>query len=141
MDTFRLRLGLFALLFLCTGFFSGASYSSPLDSLPSWPVTNIGEPIPEELLEYWSGKVKDSVRIGEKCRGISGHYRSFPAKAKVIYDSPWEPHPNDPRDDCGDGDQTMYNGLLCAAGIKDGCRGVAEAQDPSGRWFRSPHRV
>lgn len=40
---------------------------------------------------------------------------------------------------CDDGDITLFNGLLCAAGVELGCVGVAEAQDPvSGEWFRSP---
>lgn len=40
---------------------------------------------------------------------------------------------------CDDGDMTLFNGLLCAAGDERGCVGVAEAQDPTtGEWFRSP---
>lgn len=40
---------------------------------------------------------------------------------------------------CDDGDMTLFNGLLCAAGIEEGCTGVREALDPaSGQWFRSP---
>lgn len=40
---------------------------------------------------------------------------------------------------CDDGDITLFNGLLCAAGVELGCVGVAEAQDPdTGQWFRSP---
>jgi hypothetical protein len=40
---------------------------------------------------------------------------------------------------CDDGDMTLFNGLLCAAGDDRGCTGVAESQDPvSGEWFRSP---
>lgn len=45
----------------------------------------------------------------------------------------------DPAQPCDDGDMTLFNGLLCAAGNKHGCTGVAEAQDPNtGEWFRSP---
>lgn len=40
---------------------------------------------------------------------------------------------------CDDGDITLFNGLLCAAGDVRGCEGVATAQDPStGQWHRSP---
>lgn len=40
---------------------------------------------------------------------------------------------------CDDGDMTLFNGLLCAAGDNRGCVGVAESQDPvSGLWHRSP---
>lgn len=33
---------------------------------------------------------------------------------------------------------TLFNGLLCHAGIQLGCDGVKEAQDATGRWHRSP---
>lgn len=53
---------------------------------------------------------------------------SFPTKQRF-----------DPKDRCEDGDMTLFNGLLCAAGEERGCVGVAEAQDPeSGLWHRSP---
>lgn len=40
---------------------------------------------------------------------------------------------------CDDGDMTLFNGLLCAAGDQRGCQGVANAQDPvTGQWHRSP---
>lgn len=45
----------------------------------------------------------------------------------------------DPAQPCDDGDITLFNGLLCAAGDDRGCNGVASAQDPiTGQWFRSP---
>lgn len=40
--------------------------------------------------------------------------------------------------DCNDGDMTLFNGLLCAAGFDEGCEGVRLAQDGTGRWHRSP---
>jgi hypothetical protein len=40
---------------------------------------------------------------------------------------------------CDDGDMTLFNGLLCAAGESRGCDAVANSQDPAtGQWFRSP---
>lgn len=39
---------------------------------------------------------------------------------------------------CGDGDMTLFNGMLCAAGDERGCQAVADAQAPSGEWHRSP---
>jgi len=40
---------------------------------------------------------------------------------------------------CSDGDMTLFNGLLCAAGDERGCQAVKDAQDPvSGEWHRSP---
>lgn len=45
----------------------------------------------------------------------------------------------DPVQPCDDGDMTLFNGLLCAAGIASGCKAVANAQDEgNGQWFRSP---
>ena len=41
---------------------------------------------------------------------------------------------------CDDGDATLFNGLLCAAGDERGCDGVRDAQDSDGRWWRSPRR-
>lgn len=39
---------------------------------------------------------------------------------------------------CEDGDMTLFNGLLCASGEQLGCEAVKSAQDPTGRWHRSP---
>src|SRR4051794_20855639 len=46
---------------------------------------------------------------------------------------------NDPSS-CDDGDMTLFNGLLCAAGDRRGCDGVSNAQDAGGRFWRSPRR-
>jgi hypothetical protein len=54
----------------------------------------------------------------------------FPSKEKL-------PDASDPSH-CDDGDMTLFNGLLCAAGDVRGCNGVKEAQDTNGRWWRSP---
>lgn len=61
------------------------------------------------------------------CTAISP---SFPSKEKF----------GQPQD-CEDGDMTFFNGLLCAAGETAGCDGVARAQGPDGRWWRSPRRI
>jgi hypothetical protein len=42
---------------------------------------------------------------------------------------------------CHDGDMTLFNGLLCASGDSRGCSGVKDAQDASGRFFRSPYQA
>ncbi len=40
---------------------------------------------------------------------------------------------------CGDGDMTFFNSLLCLAGINAGCEAVAAAQNlVTGQWYRSP---
>jgi hypothetical protein len=43
--------------------------------------------------------------------------------------------------DCDDGDMTLFNGLLCAAGESVGCDAVARSQGVDGRWWRSPRRI
>ncbi|WP_322886517.1 hypothetical protein U8C31_18290 [Sinorhizobium medicae] len=41
--------------------------------------------------------------------------------------------------ECQDGDMTMFNSLLCFAGINQGCAAVSDAQNSvTGQWFRSP---
>jgi hypothetical protein len=45
------------------------------------------------------------------------------------------------KQDCDDGDITLFAGLLCAAGIDLGCQTVRLAQDDTGRFWRSPRRV
>jgi len=40
--------------------------------------------------------------------------------------------------DCGDGDSTLWNGLLCASGEAFACDAVRASQDESGRVWRSP---
>ena len=40
---------------------------------------------------------------------------------------------------CDDGDTNLFSGLLCAAGVEDGCAAVADAlEESSGQWHRSP---
>lgn len=39
---------------------------------------------------------------------------------------------------CNDGNMTLFNGVLCAAGVPDGCTTVKQAQDSKGRLYRSP---
>lgn len=45
------------------------------------------------------------------------------------------------KENCDDGDATLFNGLLCASGMTLGCASVAGAQGASGQWWRSPRRV
>jgi len=43
------------------------------------------------------------------------------------------------KEHCDDGDTTLFNGLLCAAGEQRGCTAVRNAHDEAtGRWYRSP---
>src|SRR4051812_26493414 len=51
-------------------------------------------------------------------------------------------------DACDDGDMTLFNGLLCLAGVEEvdrdgkkqfiGCDAVRKSQGSDGRWWRSP---
>jgi hypothetical protein len=108
--------------------------------LPSWPLQNVGDPIPSATIESWRSKP-----IAETCASLRGKYAEFPSK----HNRP-VPKPNDatypeyrlnPGDICDDGDMTLFNGLLCASGEEIGCRAVAASQADSGRWYRSPHRL
>jgi hypothetical protein len=90
--------------------------------LPSWPLLNVGDAIPDDLINAWSGV--GNTRMGHKCPGIQGQFRAFPSKrnrdsAKEIQDQKdkgeWDDL--DPDTICDDGDQTTYNGELCAVGI------------------------
>ena len=53
------------------------------------------------------------------------------------------PSKNDTSDPegCGDGDMTLFNGLLCLSGEQIGCDAVMKSQGGDGRWWRSPRRV
>lgn len=121
-----------------------SAIAGPLDLLPSWPISNVGDAIPNGLIRFWAGSQRlgsgPNIRLGELCKGIRGQFSSFPSKAVVIPSTKDPIDTLDPDDLCGDGDQTTYDGMLCAAGVKEGCDAVREAQDSSGRWFRSPHR-
>lgn len=44
-------------------------------------------------------------------------------------------------DQCDDGDETLFHGLMCAAGMLEGCAAVKASQATNGRWYRSPRRM
>lgn len=72
-----------------------------------------------ERLAYWQ-------KNAFLCKSPDG--KTFPSRPTGISTQP-----------CDDGDITLFNGLLCAAGDERGCRGVADAQDDkTGQWYRSP---
>ncbi|MGY4505798.1 polyhydroxyalkanoate synthesis regulator phasin [Bradyrhizobium sp. GM24.11] len=112
--------------------------------LPSWPISSVGDPIGDDDLVRWR-------RIGQTCGGSNSSYAKFYSKPGM---DPQDHVKNDPSRQkyaelpnfkfdsdyvCNDGDQTNYNGLLCASGDKRACQAVAEASS-NGRFFRSPHR-
>ena len=45
------------------------------------------------------------------------------------------------KQNCDDGDATLFSGLLCLAGEELGCDAVKAAQDTAGKFWRSPRRV
>lgn len=45
------------------------------------------------------------------------------------------------KENCEDGDMTLFSGLLCASGDSRGCAAVRAAQAADGRFWRSPRRV
>lgn len=45
------------------------------------------------------------------------------------------------KENCNDGDMTLFGGLLCASGDERGCALVRDSQGRDGRWWRSPRRV
>jgi len=44
------------------------------------------------------------------------------------------------KENCDDGDSTLFSGLLCLSGVEIGCKTVRDAQDSAGRFWRSPRR-
>lgn len=74
----------------------------------------------KELVPFWQQNAK-------LCQDATG--ADYPTKQHGTYSS--QP--------CHDGDMTLFNGLLCAAGNQLGCDGAKNAQDFStGEWYRSP---
>jgi hypothetical protein len=111
--------------------------------LPAWPIDNVGDPISEQQIAAWRG---------DYCPAAPGKFAAFPSKGNLCLKGTAEckaPRDRDAKDTdpmdagrlCDEGDQTTYNGLLCASGDSHGCDAVARAQDSRGRWFRSPHRL
>jgi hypothetical protein len=58
------------------------AYGGIFDHLPSWPLAKVGDSIPSELIELWSGggpKGHDGQPLIAKwCPGLKGHFDSFP---------------------------------------------------------------
>jgi hypothetical protein len=115
------------LLSIATAFSGSAAGAGILDLLPSYPIKNVGDAIPDETIKAW-------VAVSTFCKSLPKSFNDFPAKAdfhpKLVADKdgpaddPIE-SVQDPRYYCDDGDQTTYNGLLCAAGLEIGCKAVS----------------
>lgn len=109
--------------------------------LPTWPVNNIGDDIPASTVDIWRSQAS-------LCGPKTNQYSAFPEKRSAAApkesDSAYaewkKEHDLDADSSCDDGDQTLFNGMLCASGDERSCVAVQEAQGSTGRWFRSPHR-
>lgn len=97
-------------------------------STPLWPVASIGEALSDNDLNVWR-------KHAYLCAAHpAGSFVASPSKTTVTTQE------NFPAAECNDGDQTLFNGLLCAVGERIGCDAVRDAQGANGRWFRSPAR-
>lgn len=97
-------------------------------ALPLWPIQNTGDAFSDMDITVWRSKAAT-------CKSFNGAFDSFPAKGNYTSNVGLFP-----TDECDDGDQTLFNGLLCAAGVQEGCVAVRQAQSADGRWHRSPGR-
>lgn len=95
---------------------------------PSWPIVSVGDPIPTALIQHW-----ESSQISFACPGLNGHYDAFPSKRST--------DDKNTNNFCNHLDSTLFNGLLCAAGLEEGCRATQQAQNQyTGMWTRSPRQ-
>ncbi|MFL9899642.1 hypothetical protein PQR71_16040 [Paraburkholderia fungorum] len=91
--------------------------------VPSWPIVTVGDEIPQDLIDYWK-----TPAVSFFCPGLAGQYDPFPSKRS-----------NTDKFNCDHLDTTLFAGLLCGAGLEEGCRAVMQAQNRlTGMWFRSP---
>ncbi|MGE1002647.1 hypothetical protein [Ralstonia pseudosolanacearum] len=82
------------------------------------PSSIYAQTIPNDLVDWWRSNAPyctDSSKV------------KFPGKLRG--------------GECDDGDVNLFAGLLCASGERIGCDTVRNAQDESGKWFRSPRRM
>jgi hypothetical protein len=92
------------------------------------------------------GSAEEATRGEEAVRPGAGGKADSPADDLAAARAFWEEvaplcegHPS--KGDCDDGDTTLFNGLLCAAGDQRGCAAVRASQSADGRWWRSPRRA
>src|ERR1700736_4422930 len=52
--------------------------------LPAWPLNNIGDPIPHDLIQVWRAK-------GDLCPSLKGEFSAFPSKGNQDPNSPFDP--------------------------------------------------
>lgn len=99
-------------------------YDQSLSGFEMWRQPIVPSAIDENLREEILRRLPIWESYAVRC---SQHPSKFPTKG--------EP------DKCDDGDMTLFNGLMCASGIEEGCKGVQQAQGSDGRWWRSPRLV
>ena len=88
----------------------------------SWPITEIANPIPSNLIAHWETSV-----ISFRCPSITGSFDSFPTKY----------NPKSPNGGCNHLGAALFNSLLCASGSEEGCWAVRQSQRTDGEWFLS----
>jgi hypothetical protein len=103
-------------------------------------------------LKIFSGLMFLAFVLSSFCRSANGdelddRVKFWESKAFTCNEQP-HPFPSKPKtptatspSTCDDGDMTLFNGLLCAAGDSRGCDGVKFAQSADGQWWRSPRLV
>lgn len=99
------------LLSLMFIFFSSSSFAASADDL-------------DQRMAFWRSQAF-------RCTDVPGV--SFPSKERAV--------DGGNSSSCEDGDMTLFNGLLCAAGEQEGCVGVLKSQGADGRWWRSPRLI
>ncbi|SIO69149.1 hypothetical protein SAMN05444172_5432 [Burkholderia sp. GAS332] len=148
LETARIWIKAFARLVLLALICADSSRSALATSwddfaraVPGWPISHIGSEIPPALINWWQ-----IPQNAYTCEG-KADYSPFPSKP--LCDPSDVKHcllkPASPASaistQCDDADTTLFSGLLCAAGVEEGCRSVKQAQDAgSGMWVRSPRR-
>lgn len=95
------------------------------------------------LAKLWIGLALIFTGHGAFADELQERLEFWKSKAFLCEPSPGNAFPSRPSDvsaqPCDDGDITLFNGLMCAAGNEAGCAAVADAQNPdTGEWFRSP---
>ena len=118
----------------------------PLQNAPDWLPATAAEPPRNAVLENTALHSNDlNLRVA-----LWRRYAPLCTLQKTIWE---QPAPNNPdlfpaKDDgptptpasepCDDGDMTLFNGMLCAAGEVQGCTAVRNSEGDSHQWWRSP---
>lgn len=87
------------------------------------------------------------ARVAQNTLELKSRLENWKARPHLYCDEDGKHFPSKMKDppkwSCDDGDMTLFNGLLCLAGVEDGCKAVrdSQARDGDGAWWRSPKKV